>query len=204
MDLAGIEPLLTFWFGAVSDGFADDAHRRRWFSPDPGFDDECRSRFGDLCCAAIAGECSHWLETPRGRLACILACDQMPRNIHRGTREAFAGDHRALQIARDGILSGADQLLTYDERAFFYMPFEHSENRVDQHTCVGLFTQLRDSTPPGKRHLTGNYLRFAQQHRDLLQRFGRFPHRNALLGRTSSTEELDYLKTGTDFGQAAH
>ncbi|MCB1684948.1 MAG: DUF924 family protein [Pseudomonadales bacterium] len=198
------EALLHFWFGTFTDGFSDSAHRKRWFSGGADFDEECRLRFGPLSAAIIAGEHEDWLDTPRGRLACILACDQLPRNIHRGTAAAFSGDARALQIAKLGVELSLDRDLEFDERAFFYMPFEHSERLIDQHTSVGLFTRLRDATPSGRRHLSGSYLQFAQQHRDLIERFGRFPHRNGVLGRISTPEELEYLRGGNDFGQTSH
>ncbi len=197
------ETLLEFWFGELTGGFADDAHRSRWFAGGEAFDQECRVAFGSLAARAADGELGDWLGEPRSCLAFILLCDQIPRNIHRGQALAFATDGPALNASRAGIGAGLDRQLAFDERCFFYLPFEHSENLVDQHTCVGLFTALRDETPEGQRHLTGSYLRFAQQHRDIIQRFGRFPHRNAVLGRTSTPEELDYLKTGSDFGQSA-
>lgn len=200
---AGAEDLLDFWFGSLTEGFSDSAHRKRWFSGGAEFDDACRQLFAPLSLAVIAGEHDDWLEAPRGRLASILACDQLPRNIHRGTAAAFAGDARALQLAREGVEQALDRHLEFDERAFFYMPFEHSESLVDQHTSVGLYTRLRDETPPGSRHRSGSYLQFAQQHRDLIERFGRFPHRNSVLGRISTPEELEYLQTGNDYGQTS-
>ncbi len=200
--MSGPEPLLEFWFGSLTDGFADDMHRERWFAGGNAFDQDCRMRFAGLAEDAADGSLSDWLEAPRSCLAYILLTDQIPRNIHRGAALAFATDGAALNAARVGIEAGFDRSLGYDERCFFYLPFEHSENLIDQHTCVGLFTALRDETPGGARHLTGNYLRHAQQHRDIIRRFGRFPHRNAVLGRTSTAEELDYLETAGGFGQS--
>lgn len=200
---AGVEDLLSFWFGTLHEGFSDPAHRKRWFAGDAEFDEQCRLHFGRLSAEIIAGEHEDWLDTPRGRLASILASDQLPRNIHRGSAAAFSGDARALQIAKEGVELTWDRDLEFDERAFFYLPFEHSERLVDQHTSVGLFTRLRDETPPGRKHLTGSSLQFAQQHRDLIERFGRFPHRNSVLGRISTPSELEYLKSGNDFGQTS-
>ena len=196
------ERLLSFWFGELTDGFADEHHRNRWFSGGLSFDEECRVEFASLANQAADGELASWLDTPRTRLAYILLTDQLPRNIHRGQPLAFASDGAALNAARTGIAAGMDRELTFDERSFFYLPFEHSENLVDQHTCVGLFMDLRDETPAGFRHLTGGNLRYAQQHRDILKRFGRFPHRNALLGRQSTAEESAFLAQGHDFGQS--
>lgn len=194
--------LLQFWFGELTDGFADGAHRKRWFSGARAFDDECRVRFGELAASAAEGELHGWLAAPRTRLAYILLTDQIPRNIHRGEARALATDGAALNAARSGVEARMDLALALDERCFFYMPFEHAESVVDQHTCVGLFSALRDQTPDGFRHLTGDYLRSAHQHRDVLLRFGRFPHRNTMLGRTSTAEELAYLEDGPTFGQA--
>ena len=194
--------VLTFWFGDLTDGFADEAHRRQWFNGGPEFDTACRTRFSSLSARAADGELDLWLDAPKTCLAYILLCDQIPRNIHRGTPMAFATDGPALNAARTGVERGLDADLGYDERCFFYLPFEHSESVLDQHTCVGLFSQLRDQTPDGFRHLTGNYLQFAHQHRDIIQRFGRFPHRNALLGRDSTPAELEFLEGGNDFGQS--
>ncbi len=194
--------LLAFWFGEMHDGFSDEPHRNRWFNGGPEFDEACRVRFGELAVRAADGALPTWLETPHGTLAWILLCDQIPRNIYRGQALAFATDGPARNAARSGIEAGFDQHLGYDERCFFYLPFEHSESLVDQHTCVGLFTDLRDQTPDGYRHLTGGYLPYAQQHRDIIRRFGRFPHRNTALGRKSTSEELEFLARGNDFGQA--
>ena len=197
------EALLTFWFGELSGGFADEAHRKRWFAGGESFDQECRRRFSDLAARAADGEFPGWIDEPRSCLAFILLCDQIPRNIHRGTPLAFASDAAALNAARTGIEAGLDRQLAFDERCFFYLPFEHSESLIDQHTCIGLFTELHDETPPEHRHRTGSSLQYALQHRDIIRRFGRFPHRNAILGRTSSPEELAFLADGNDFGQTS-
>ncbi len=196
------QALLDFWFGPQTDGFSDSDHRQRWFSGGPGFDDDCRKNFSSLAAQAADGDLNDWLTDARSCLAFILLTDQIPRNIHRSTPMAFATDGPALNAARLGIESGFDRTLGFDERCFFYLPFEHSESLIDQHTCVGLFTQLRDETPNGFRHHTGNYLQFAHQHRDIIARFGRFPHRNSVLGRTSTASELNYLEQGPDFGQS--
>ncbi len=197
------EALLTFWFGTLSDGLADDDHRNRWFQPDQGFDDQCRNQWAPLLADAQTGKLSDWLTDPRGTLAYVVLCDQMPRNVHRGTEAAFAWDEFALDAARGAVARRDDLDLGWDERCFLYMPFEHSENPVDQHTAVGLFSALRDQSPSGIRHITGNYLRHAHQHRDIVLRFGRFPHRNAALGRTSSAEEKAFISAGNGFGQSA-
>ncbi len=197
------EPLLTCWFGPLGAGFADAAHRERWFAPTRSFDAALAERFAPLVATAAAGGLDEWQQTPRGRLAYVLVCDQLPRNIYRGTARAFATDRRAVAAAREAVRIGVDLALALEERAFLYLPFQHSEDILDQHLAVGLFTALRDASPKGYRDLTGGYLRSAQQHRDLIERFGRFPHRNAALGRASTTEEAAYLEDGKTFGQAA-
>lgn len=195
------EPLLAFWFGSLQDGFADHDHRQAWFTGGRTMDERVRERFADLPGAAAAGALDAWLDSPRGRLAWIIACDQLPRHLYRGTARAFAYDALALAAARAGVDAGVDRALGADERAFFYLPFEHSESTVDQHTAVGLFTALRDDAPAERRELAGSWLPHAIQHRDLILRFGRFPHRNAVLGRASSAAESEYLATGSTFGQ---
>jgi uncharacterized protein (DUF924 family) len=197
------DTIIDYWFGATTGGFSDEAHRQRWFAPDAAADAEIRARFGHLIDAAAGGELDDWLASPRGTVAFVLLCDQFPRQVYRGTAQAYATDALALAVARRAIEAGTDGPLGFDERAFLYMPFQHAESRVDQHTAVGLFAALRDATPAGQRHLTGNFLRYAQQHRDIVLRFGRFPHRNGVLGRTSSSEELTFLKTASRFGQQA-
>ncbi len=195
-----IEEVLEFWFGTLHQGFADDAVRARWFAADPSFDARIRDRFGDLPEAASRGRLDVWKGSPRGSLAFILVTDQFTRNIHRGTAHAFSCDDLALAAAKETVRAGRDRPLAFDERCFVYLPFEHSEDLIDQHTSVGLFTRLRDDTPAGKRHITGEALRFAHQHRDIIERFGRFPHRNAALGRHATEAEAEFARGGS-FGQ---
>ena len=196
--------LLDFWFGDLTDGFSDAAHRTRWYAFDDAFDRLIRDQFAATLQAACDGELDPWLDDPQGRLAFIVLTDQFSRQIHRGTAQAFASDALALSAAREGITRGMDRELELNQRSFFYMPFEHSERLVDQHTAVGLFSQLRDQTPAPYRHHTGESLRHAQQHRDIVQRFGRFPHRNALLDRLSTEQEVEFLTQASNrFGQSA-
>ena len=194
--------LLHFWFGDLENGFADAEHRQRWFESSASFDETCTTQFGHWLQAATTGALADWLAAPRSCLAFIVLCDQLPRNIYRGKAEAFAWDHLALKAAREAVTRGHDRELVWDERAFMYMPFEHSENLLDQHTAVGLFSHLRDESPKANKALTGNNLRFAQQHRDIIMKFGRFPHRNAVLGRISSPTEQAFTQAGDGFGQA--
>jgi uncharacterized protein (DUF924 family) len=191
----------AFWFGELTDGFADPAHRKAWFAADPDRDALIRERFGSLTETAATGALDDWLGTPVGVLAFILVCDQFTRQIHRGTAAAFALDPLALGVARRGIEAGFDRQLGVDERAFFYLPFEHAESVVDQHTAVGLFTRLHEDAPLHQRDVSREFLRYVEQHRDIVLRFGRFPHRNRALGRASTPEELEFLATGPRFGQ---
>lgn len=193
--------LLDYWFGELRNGFADEAHRARWFRGEKAFDAALRQKFGHLVAAADAGQLQTWLESPRGTIAYVLVCDQLPRNIYRGTRQAFATDRLALAASRSAVQAGTDLLLDLEERGFLYLPFEHSENLLDQHTGVGLLMQLRDDTPKDKRALIGSSLRHAQQHRDIIRRFGRFPHRNAVLNRIAGPEESEFMAQGHGFGQ---
>jgi uncharacterized protein (DUF924 family) len=193
--------ILNFWFGALHDGLADSTHRNRWFRGGTDLDGEITERFGHLIEAAASGQLDQWLESPDGIVAFVIVCDQFPRHVHRGSAAAFAADPLALEVARDAVDQRRDLALALDQRAFLYLPFEHSESVVDQHTAVGLFARLRDDTPQASRHLTGDYLRHAHQHRDLVLRFGRFPHRNVTLGRASTPEEETFLRSASAFGQ---
>ena len=193
--------LLSFWFGELNDGVADDAHRKRWFEVDPEFDAAC-GQFAPLLDGARDERLNAWLVSPQGTLAFILLTDQLPRNIHRGSADAFAWDGLARTAAVDGIRQRQDRDLGWDERSFFYLPFEHSEDLLDQHTAVGLFSALRDEAPKSQRQAMGNSLRFAQKHRDVIARFGRFPHRNAALRRASDAEEAAFVAAGEGFGQS--
>lgn len=194
--------LLNFWFGELTDGFADAAHRQRWFESNAVFDNQCNTQFGTWLTEAKAGRLRHWVNEPRSCLAFIVLCDQLPRNIFRGSADAFAWDSLALDAAKHAVEQSFDQTMAFDERAFCYMPFEHSEDLLDQHMAVGLFSLLRDDSPKEHRQLTGGNLRFAQQHRDIILKYGRFPHRNAVLGRNSTQAELEFVAQGDGFGQS--
>lgn len=169
-----IDDVLTFWF----------AEPNRWWKKDSAFDAVIRERFGELHEAVARGDREGWLDTPRGTLAYVIVLDQFSRNMFRGSARPFETDARALAAARGGLDRGFDRDLSGEQRMFLYMPFMHSEDIVDQDLCVGLF---------GAPALQA-WLSFAEQHRDIVRRFGRFPHRNALLGRASTSEESEFLK----------
>ncbi len=169
-----IDELLAFWF-------ADPA---RWWKKDPAFDAELRARFEALHAAIEQGGHEDWLDSPRGALAYVIVLDQLSRNMFRDDPRAFASDARARAAARGALERGFDRALPEDQRAFLYMPFMHSEELADQDRCIELFTGLAGS----------NQLGYAERHRDIIRRFGRFPHRNAVLGRASTPEEIEFLK----------
>jgi uncharacterized protein (DUF924 family) len=195
--LVAPEALLGFWFGELAEGLADARHRARWFKPCATFDQECRARFGLL----LTERAPAWGDSAPALLARIILYDQIPRNIFRGTAAAFAYDTHARKLARQGIAKGKDKLLSQDERAFFYRPFEHSEDILDQYLSVGLYTTLRDQAPKSSRSYAGSHLRSAQQHRDIILDFGRFPHRNVVLGRQSTPLERAFMTRNAGFGQ---
>ena len=177
------DDVLAFWFADGAEQFRD-----AWFRADPAFDAECRVRFGGLLEAARAGSLDAWAATPRGALALVIVLDQFSRNIHRGTPDAFAADPRALALARAAVARDDDRTLKPIERMFLYLPFEHAENLADQDISVRLFETLR-----GRYDSADLAIDYAERHRDVIRRFGRFPHRNAILGRESTPEELAYL-----------
>lgn len=189
------EEVLSLWFGELdANGRADELHTGRWWRRDPAFDDLLRERFGALHEAVARGERDHWLDSPRGRLAVIIVLDQLSRNMFRGTGRMFAYDAKALHAALEGVELGMDRSLACDERSFFYMPLMHSEDASAQRRCVELFEALRDALPnPARERMESNVV-YAVKHREFVERFGRFPHRNTLLGRESTPEEEEFLK----------
>jgi uncharacterized protein (DUF924 family) len=174
------EAVLHFWFG---DGPL--VHRPVWFRRDATFDHACTA-FRDAAALARSGALEAWTETPRGTLALLLLLDQFPRNLHRGLPDAFAADPQARTVARTAIARGFDLALRPVQRCFVYLPFEHSEDMADQELAVRLFTTLAPALGPVA-------IDSAERHREVIRRFGRFPHRNAALGRVSTPSELAYL-----------
>lgn len=187
MNPAMVDDVLAFWFGAPD---AADYGRARaaWFRKDDAFDAQIRARFLAEVEAAIAGQRNDWAASQQGALALFILLDQFPRNLFRNTARAFAGDTAALALARHVVDQGWDRQLLPVQRVFVYLPFEHSESLADQDRSVALFAALSEEYPE-----TAGYLDYAHRHRDVIVRFGRFPHRNAVLGRTSTAAEADYL-----------
>jgi uncharacterized protein (DUF924 family) len=175
---AAVSPsdIIAFWSEAGPD---------LWFAKDDGFDRQFRELFLQAHESAARGEFDHWQRTPGGALALILLLDQFPRNVFRGTRRMYASDAAALRLAEAAIAAGHDRHFDADLRLFFYLPFAHSESLADQERCVALCGALG-----------GESLAHAEGHRDIIRRFGRFPHRNPILGRETSEEERHFLDDG--------
>jgi uncharacterized protein (DUF924 family) len=183
--VAAAQDVLDFWFAP--------AHAACWFVSDARFDEQLRERFGDTAHAAADGVLDDWSDTPSGWLALLIALDQFPRNLHRNDARAWAQDVKAQRVALSGIARACDQSLPPLQRVFAYMPLEHAENSALQQRSVALFETLFADVPPEQRAQFGDFVDYARRHRDVIARFGRFPHRNAALGRTSTPQETVYL-----------
>jgi len=184
------QAVLSFWFGPDA-GPQNGLLRANWFRKDSAFDAAIGERFGQLVDEGHRGQLTAWDGAgPRGVLARILVLDQFSRNLFRGNARAFAADQLALAAAQTLVATGQDRLLLPEERMFVYLPFEHSEELALQHQSVQLFRQLADDEP-----LLRGLLSYADAHLEVIARYGRFPHRNAALGRESTAEELAYLAT---------
>jgi uncharacterized protein (DUF924 family) len=189
------DELLEFWFGNDPDDAAiAEQQADLWWGHAAATDEELQQRFGAAASAAATEVLDHLVGSPRGRLALILLLDQLPRSIHRGTPDAFAQDAKARMVASRGLDSGADKLLRPIERVFFYLPFEHSEQLEDQDLSVDLYRSLAEQVALEHRETFAEFLDYATRHRDVIARFGRFPHRNEILGRPSTSEELEFLE----------
>jgi uncharacterized protein (DUF924 family) len=201
--------LLEFWFGAAPLTVTELPDRMRlWFgdrnAPElqPQNDETLRLRFGGWVRAAARGELEVWASSPRRRLALILLLDQLPRNLYRGTPAAFTQDQHALSHAVTGMQLGADAALSAMERMFFYMPLQHSESREVQEESLAAFGRLQAESDQELRPMLKGVYEYARAHRDIIARFGRFPHRNRILQRTDTPEEAEWLKKeGPLFGQ---
>jgi uncharacterized protein (DUF924 family) len=189
------DELLDFWFGTETDDAAvATAQAELWWGHGAETDESLQARFGTAASSAAAGILDHWTGSPRGRLALILLLDQLPRAIHRGTPAAFAQDLDARRVADQGLESGADKLLRPIERLFFYLPFEHSEDLEDQDRSIALYRDLAAEVAAEHKETFAEFVDYAVRHREVIARFGRFPHRNAILGRESTPEETAFLE----------
>lgn len=193
---ARAQALLDFWFG-VPDSPDYGQFRDTWFSTNSGpeFDKECRDKFLADHQAAASGKFGDWTDAPLSCMALIVLCDQMPRNMFRGEPGSFATDAISLAAAHKAVGAGWDREMFDVQRLFLYLPFEHSEDLDDQRRCVALFEALPES------ERKQGWFDYAVQHLEIIERFGRFPHRNEILGRESTPEEVQFLdETGLRFG----
>ena len=178
--------VLEFWFSEQSQPL--------WFERNAAFDQEIRTRFGANVAAACLGELDYWVRAVDSSLALVLLLDQFPRNIHRGTLRAYAGDVRARGTADTAIERGFDRRTPLDRRFFFYLPFEHSENPKDQARSVALFRRWAEEHRGADRERALEQMKYVLRHQEIVERFGRFPHRNTVLGRESTPDEVAFLK----------
>ncbi|MBQ0753767.1 MAG: DUF924 domain-containing protein [Gammaproteobacteria bacterium] len=200
------QPVLDFWFeDGIELGWPSHNMGELWFGGRPGLDEQIREQFEPLVEAALWSELVEWEEKPLSRVALLVLLDQFTRNIYRGEGRAFSGDHRAVTLVMEGVARGMDELLPWVARVFFYMPLMHAEDLALQDESVSCFTRLvaaaeKDGAKTIADKMRGN-LGHAIEHREVIVRFGRFPHRNAALGRESTEEELEYLTTSGRYGQ---
>ncbi len=203
-DLARIDQILSFWF-MEQELSAPQIDRRMdtWFGENADFDHQIQTEFASDVENASNGELDHWADEPRGRLALILLIDQFRRNIHRNTAQAFSHDKIALKLCVEGAMEKKDKGLTPIQKVFFYMPLQHAESAKVQAKSVALFAKLADSVSPTYQETFLTVAQFAELHKDIIDQFGRFPHRNQLLGRDNTPEEDAYLAgdDAPDFGQ---
>lgn len=197
MNKANHKEVLEFWFGNLTEPATIISGRQYalWWGKADATDVLIHERFGPLVEAAGDGALDHWADSAEGRLALILVTDQFTRTIGRDTPQAFELDPQARALCTDGIEQGDDQALLPIQRLFFYLPLEHSENLDHQRWCVDLMKALaREADDPADRKTFDGYVDFAEAHLRIIARFGRFPHRNTILGRESTPEEIEFLK----------
>lgn len=200
-NIQSYETILNFWFGALN-GPSDIPKDKvqTWFMKSDTFDKQIEDTFSHLFESAKKGELNQWKETPKGRLALIILCDQFSRNTFRGSEKAFSFDSIALQLTLEGIENGHDLELHPLERAFFYLPLEHSEDLAIQEKSVQAFEKLHEDSPEDVKSFFHDNLDYAYRHKKIIDEFGRYPHRNEALGRKSTKEEISFLDTpGSSF-----
>jgi uncharacterized protein (DUF924 family) len=201
------QALDDYWFGPLRDGFPVEDRNALWFRGGARVDAEIRARFAEPVERAVAGGFAEWEGNADGEAALVLLLDQFPRNLWRRTARAFAGDARAQRIVRAAVSAGRDQQLPLVKRLFFYMPLEHSEQLADHNLCVSLFEQMVASPEveragPQAAATVASMLDFAVRHRAIIEKFGRYPYRNAVLGRANTKAEQEWLDAGGErFGQ---
>ena len=202
-DQVRIDAVLAFWFEEKELSAPQiDGRMDIWFGEDPVFDLEIIKEFSDDVDRASEGKLDHWANEPRGRLALILLLDQFRRNIYRNTADAFSCDKQALKLCVEGAMEKKDKGLSPIERVFFYMPLQHAESRKVQQKSCDIFNKLAEAMSPTYKETFQTIAQFAELHRDIVERFGRFPHRNSLLGRRNTPDEEEFLTGDSpNFGQ---
>jgi uncharacterized protein (DUF924 family) len=194
--------VLDFWLAdGVTLGWPSHEMKKRWFTGGPELDQTIARQFGSAVALAQAGGLADWEAAPLDRLALIILLDQFTRNMFRGSARAFAGDARAQQLVQQTLAAQQDRQLPWVGRVFLYMPLMHAENLALQDQCVACFTQLVAEAPDALKQRLQSNLDFARQHQAIISRFGRFPYRNAVLGRSSTPDEDEFLRKGPRFGQ---
>ena len=192
-----IEKILEFWFGTFPNAWTgDESKEDMWFVNGAAYDAQIFSSFGADYFRAVEGELDSWPDSPRGRLALIILLDQFSRHIHRGSAESFAQDMKSQQLCIEGISAGDDLNLHPVERSFFYMPLQHAEDMERQDLGIEAYTQLIQDVPEQYRKPFEGNLEWAQKHHYVIERFGRFPELNDILGRESTEEEIEFIKAG--------
>ncbi len=203
MDAHDYEAMLAWWFAdSTTELEALKARQAFWFQGGNAVDTQIRLQFGEVFTAASEGRLSHWADTPRGRLALIIVLDQFSRNLRRGNAAAFANDPQSYRYCISGLDRGDDLKLALAERIFFYLPLEHAEDMEAQKRCLKCYQTLLAAAPDEWKSYFFDTLQYATMHYDIIKRFGRFPHRNQVLGRPSTAAEQTYLAEGAPrFGQ---
>jgi len=203
MSNSDIQRVLDFWFcDSELDSPQLDSRMDRWFGANDELDEQIRQEFGELIEMASSDQLDTWTQTPQGRLALIILLDQFRRNIYRGTVDAYTHDKKALRFAIEGTMAGDHKQLSSVQRMFFFMPLQHAESLKIQEKSVSIFNALARAVPGTLHETFLAAAQFAELHRDIVAEFGRFPHRNAVLGRPNSSSETDYLSSdGPTFGQ---
>jgi len=189
--------ILEFWFAdTLTSGPYSGTHSQLWFRKDADFDAEIERRFGSLPEAALRGELDAWRDEPASTLALVIVCDQFPRNLYRGSARAFEFDPFAREVACEAIDKGLDEQLHPIQAVFLYLPLEHSEDVALHDRCLQLFERLEERAPAALRPRIESFCGYARSHGEIIRRFGRYPHRNALLDRAPTPEEAAYLDSG--------
>lgn len=202
-DQIRIDAILSFWFQEKQLSAPQiDGRMDVWFGENPLFDEEIATEFGEDVERASEGKLNHWAHKSRGRLALILLLDQFRRNIYRNTPDAFSMDRAALKLCVEGAMEKKDKGLSPIHRVFFYMPLQHAESRKVQRKACDIFNKLAAAVSPTQKETFETFAQFAELHADIIERYGRFPHRNKMLQRENTPEEDEYLSgDGPGFGQ---